>query len=91
MISSFSGACLGDGGWGDIKRQTNGYLLLFMWGLEGAFSQWPSMDSWLRYVHLVEEPAIASVHFSAVGEALFPKTTRIRTCVQCYWSDKPQY
>ncbi|KAF8970709.1 glycosyl hydrolase family 71-domain-containing protein [Flammula alnicola] len=46
MISSYSGDCLGDSGWANLKAQTNGYLMPFIWGLEGKFNQWPSLDSW---------------------------------------------
>ncbi|KAL0946528.1 hypothetical protein HGRIS_012737 [Hohenbuehelia grisea] len=46
MISSYSGDCFGNDGWAAIKSQTNGYLMPFIWGLEGKFNQWPSLDSW---------------------------------------------
>ncbi|KAJ3510263.1 hypothetical protein NLJ89_g4780 [Agrocybe chaxingu] len=46
MISSFSGDCLGNSGWATLKQRTNGYLMPFIWGLEGRFDQWPSLDSW---------------------------------------------
>lgn len=46
MISSFSGDCLGDSGWASLKAQTNGYLMPFIWGLEGQFGNWKSLDSW---------------------------------------------
>ncbi|KAF7440239.1 hypothetical protein PC9H_000583 [Pleurotus ostreatus] len=47
MISSFSGDCFGNNGWQAIKDQTNGYLMPFIPNLEGKFSSWPSLDSWL--------------------------------------------
>ena len=46
MISSFEGGCLGNSGWQALKNQTNGYLMPFISGLEGKFSQWPALDSW---------------------------------------------
>lgn len=46
MISSYSGDCLGNSGWANLKARTNGYLMPFIWGLEGQFNQWPSLDSW---------------------------------------------
>ena len=46
FISSFEGACLGESGWASLKNQTNAYLMPFMSGLEGQFSQWPALDSW---------------------------------------------
>lgn len=46
MISSYSGDCLGESGWASLKAQTNGYLMPFIWGLEGQFNQWPALDSW---------------------------------------------
>jgi glucan endo-1,3-alpha-glucosidase len=50
MISSYSGDCLGDSGWASLKAQTNGYVMPFIWGLEGSFSSWPSLDSWYWWV-----------------------------------------
>ncbi|KAF8069900.1 glycosyl hydrolase family 71-domain-containing protein [Lyophyllum atratum] len=46
MISSFSGDCLGNAGWASLKAQTNAYLMPFIWGLEGHFNEWPSLDTW---------------------------------------------
>jgi hypothetical protein len=46
MISSYSGDCLGNSGWQSLKDQTGGYLMPFIWGLEGNFGSYPSMDSW---------------------------------------------
>ncbi|KAF9484188.1 hypothetical protein BDN70DRAFT_181683 [Pholiota conissans] len=46
MISSYSGDCLGQSGWASLKAQTNGYLMPFIWGLEGQFNQWSALDSW---------------------------------------------
>ncbi|TFK29164.1 hypothetical protein FA15DRAFT_632705 [Coprinopsis marcescibilis] len=46
FVSSYSGDCLGNAGWASLKAQTNAYLMPFIWGLEGRFSQWPSLDSW---------------------------------------------
>ncbi|KAF8644534.1 hypothetical protein AX16_008410 [Volvariella volvacea WC 439] len=46
MISSFAGDCLGHGGWAYLKAQTNGYVMPFIWGLEGQFNNWPELDSW---------------------------------------------
>ncbi|KAF8983616.1 glycosyl hydrolase family 71-domain-containing protein [Cyathus striatus] len=46
MVSSYSGDCLGDSGWASLKAQTNAYLMPFIWGLEGQFNNWPSLDSW---------------------------------------------
>ncbi|GLB44991.1 putative glycosyl hydrolase family 71 [Lyophyllum shimeji] len=46
MVSSFSGDCLGNAGWASLKAQTNAYLMPFIWGLEGRFSEWSSLDSW---------------------------------------------
>jgi len=46
MISSYSGDCLGNSGWANLKSRTNGYLMPFIWGLEGRFDQWSSLDSW---------------------------------------------
>jgi glucan endo-1,3-alpha-glucosidase len=50
MISSYSGACLGNSGWSSLKAQTNGYLMPFIPGLEGAFPQWSALDSWFWLV-----------------------------------------
>ncbi|KAJ8522393.1 hypothetical protein ONZ45_g1040 [Pleurotus djamor] len=47
MISTFSGDCFGNSGWQTIKDRTNGYLMPFIWGLEGQFNNWPSLDSWM--------------------------------------------
>ncbi|KAK0206918.1 glycosyl hydrolase family 71-domain-containing protein [Desarmillaria ectypa] len=48
MVSSYSGDCLGAGGWQTIKYSTNAYLMPFIWGLEGSFgSTWSFLDSWL--------------------------------------------
>jgi len=47
MISSYVGDCLGSSGWASIKAQTNGFLMPFIPGLEGSYSSWPSLDSWL--------------------------------------------
>ncbi|KDR78300.1 hypothetical protein GALMADRAFT_94936 [Galerina marginata CBS 339.88] len=46
FISSYSGGCLGNSGWANLKAQTNGYLMPFIWDLEGQFDQWPALDSW---------------------------------------------
>jgi glucan endo-1,3-alpha-glucosidase len=46
LISSYSGDCLGASGWASLKAQTNGYLMPFIWGLEGQFTQWSALDSW---------------------------------------------
>ncbi|KAJ7176174.1 glycosyl hydrolase family 71-domain-containing protein [Mycena crocata] len=46
FISSFSGDCLGNAGWQSLKDQTGAYLMPFVWGLEGKFNTWPSLDSW---------------------------------------------
>ncbi|KAF9559027.1 hypothetical protein CPC08DRAFT_763569 [Agrocybe pediades] len=46
MISSYAGDCLGHAGWASLKQQTNGYLMPFIWGLEGTFNEWPELDSW---------------------------------------------
>ena len=46
MISSFEGGCLGITGWERLKTQTNGYLMPFISGLEGKFSEWSVLDSW---------------------------------------------
>ncbi|PPQ83225.1 LOW QUALITY PROTEIN: GH-71 [Psilocybe cyanescens] len=46
FISSYSGDCLGNSGWQSLKDQTNGYIMPFVWGLEGNFNSWPSLDSW---------------------------------------------
>ncbi|PFH50093.1 glycoside hydrolase family 71 protein, partial [Amanita thiersii Skay4041] len=46
MVSSYSGDCLGNKGWADVKRRTNGYLMPFIWGLEDKFQEWDSLDSW---------------------------------------------
>ncbi|KAK0444401.1 glycoside hydrolase family 71 protein [Armillaria borealis] len=48
MVSSYSGDCLGTGGWQAIQSSTNAYLMPFIWGLEGSFgSTWSFLDSWL--------------------------------------------
>ncbi|KAK0461733.1 glycoside hydrolase family 71 protein [Desarmillaria tabescens] len=48
MVSSYSGDCLGTGGWQTIKSSTSAYLMPFIWGLEGSFgSTWSFLDSWL--------------------------------------------
>lgn len=54
MISSYSGICLGNSGWESLKAQTNGYVMPFIPGLEGSFSQWPALDSWFWLVRFVE-------------------------------------
>ncbi|KAJ7508871.1 glycosyl hydrolase family 71-domain-containing protein [Mycena galericulata] len=46
MVSSYSGDCLGNSGWQSLKSQTNAYIMPFIWGLEGNFGSYPSMDSW---------------------------------------------
>ncbi|KAF5376288.1 hypothetical protein D9615_008530 [Tricholomella constricta] len=46
MVSSFSGDCLGNAGWASLKAQTNAYLMPFVWGQEGRFDRWPSLDTW---------------------------------------------
>jgi glucan endo-1,3-alpha-glucosidase len=46
MISSYEGGCLDNSGWASLKAQTNGYVMPFISGLEGLFSQWPALDSW---------------------------------------------
>ncbi|KAJ7697830.1 glycosyl hydrolase family 71-domain-containing protein [Mycena rosella] len=46
MISSYSGDCLGNAGWQSLKDQTGAYLMPFIWGLEGNFGSYPSLDSW---------------------------------------------
>ncbi|KAF9529116.1 glycosyl hydrolase family 71-domain-containing protein [Crepidotus variabilis] len=45
FISSF-GDCLGNGGWQNLKSQTNAYVMPFVWGIEGQFNNWPALDSW---------------------------------------------
>lgn len=52
FISSYSGECLGNSGWASLKAQTNGYVMPFIWGLEGQFNSWPSLDSWYWLVKL---------------------------------------
>lgn len=48
MISSFSGSCMSSDEWSRMKRETNGYLMPFMWGLENQFNNaWSFLDSWL--------------------------------------------
>src|SRR5258708_27636430 len=49
FVSSFAGGCLGDSGWGNVKAQTNAYIMPFISGLEGQFNNWRSLDSWLWY------------------------------------------
>ncbi|KAK0230385.1 glycoside hydrolase family 71 protein [Armillaria fumosa] len=50
MVSSYSGDCLGTGGWQTIQSSTNAYLMPFIWGLEGSFGStcwgcaWPQGD-----------------------------------------------
>lgn len=51
FISSYSGDCLGNSGWQSLKDQTNGYIMPFIWGLEGSFGSWPSLDSWYWWVN----------------------------------------
>jgi glucan endo-1,3-alpha-glucosidase len=53
FVSSFSGDCLGNSGWGSVKAQTNAYVMPFIWGLEGQFNNWLSLDSWFWYVQLL--------------------------------------
>lgn len=48
LISSFSGSCMSSDEWSRMKRETNGYLMPFMWGLENQFNNaWSFLDSWL--------------------------------------------
>lgn len=51
MISSFSGACLGNSGWADLKSRTNGFLMPFISGIDGQFDNWSSLDSWIWCVN----------------------------------------
>lgn len=53
MISSYSGDCLGNSGWAQLKSLTNGYVMPFIWGLEGQFNNWPSLDSWYWYATIL--------------------------------------
>ncbi|KAJ7091081.1 glycosyl hydrolase family 71-domain-containing protein [Mycena epipterygia] len=46
MVSSYSGDCLGNAGWQSLKDQTGAYVMPFIWGLEGNFGSYPSLDSW---------------------------------------------
>ncbi|KAJ2929777.1 hypothetical protein H1R20_g7349, partial [Candolleomyces eurysporus] len=46
FISSYAGDCLGNAGWASLKAQTNAYIMPFIWGLEGQFNSWNSLDSW---------------------------------------------
>ncbi|KAJ7048982.1 glycoside hydrolase [Mycena amicta] len=46
MVSSYAGDCLGNSGWQSLKDQTGAYIMPFIWGLEGNFGSYPSMDSW---------------------------------------------
>ncbi|KAJ7231968.1 glycoside hydrolase [Mycena rebaudengoi] len=46
MVSSYAGDCLGNSGWQSLKDQTNAYIMPFIWGLEGKFGTYPSLDSW---------------------------------------------
>jgi glucan endo-1,3-alpha-glucosidase len=46
LISSYLGKCLGNLGWQEIKRKTNGYLMPFIEEIEGQFHDWNSLDSW---------------------------------------------
>ena len=46
FISSFSGDCLGNSGWGSLKAATNGFVMPFIWGLENQFNSWNNLDSW---------------------------------------------
>ena len=46
FVSSYSGDCLGNDGWKTLKSRTNAYIMPFIWGLEGKFSSWDSLDSW---------------------------------------------
>ena len=52
FVSSFSGDCLGNTGWAYVKSQTNAYVMPFIWGLEGQFNNWPSLDSWFWCVKI---------------------------------------
>lgn len=62
MISSFEGGCLGNTGWASLKNQTNGYNMPFISSLEGTFSQWPALDSWLWLVWFDENILCESNH-----------------------------
>ena len=46
MVSSYEGGCLGNSGWQSLKEKTNAYIMAFISGLEGHFSEWPALDSW---------------------------------------------
>jgi len=60
FVSSFSGGCLGDSGWANVKAQTNAYIMPFISGLEGQFNNWRSLDSWLWYAIITS--SFASSH-----------------------------
>ncbi|KAJ2919641.1 hypothetical protein MD484_g834, partial [Candolleomyces efflorescens] len=46
FVSSYAGDCLRNDGWASLKAQTNAYIMPFIWGLEGQFGSWNSLDSW---------------------------------------------
>lgn len=61
MISSYEGACLGNSGWQSLKDQTDGYVMPFISGLEGHFSEWPALDSWYWLVFFDENILYKSI------------------------------
>ncbi|KAJ2929749.1 hypothetical protein H1R20_g7350, partial [Candolleomyces eurysporus] len=46
FVSSYAGDYLGNAGWASLKAQTNAYIMPLIWGLEGQFNSWSSLDSW---------------------------------------------
>ncbi|KAG2005566.1 SEC14 cytosolic factor [Coprinopsis cinerea AmutBmut pab1-1] len=46
MVSSYGGGCLGNEGWRRVKAETGAFVMPFVWGIEGQFKQWDSLDSW---------------------------------------------
>ncbi|KAJ7695952.1 glycoside hydrolase, partial [Mycena rosella] len=47
MISSFESGFLGNAGWTSLKSRTNAYLMPFIEELEGKFTSYSSLDTWM--------------------------------------------
>jgi glucan endo-1,3-alpha-glucosidase len=73
FVSSFSGGCLGDSGWASVKARTNAYIMPFIWGLEGQFHNWRSLDSWFWYATISPSFLFSSVPVTQAGVVHGPK------------------
>ena len=78
FVSSYAGDCLGNAGWASLKAQTNAHIILLIWGLEGQFNSWSSLDSWYWCVVSLFGSALVLMKMLEAGVVRIHRATRTR-------------